>query len=323
MERKDKQEQELMVTVQCLVYNHEKYLRECLDGFVGQRTDFRFEVLVHEDVSTDGSAAIVREYAERYPEIIRPIFETENQYSKQDGSLDRIVDAATHGRYIAFCEGDDYWTDPLKLQKEVDFLEAHPECGMVHTSARVWEEDSGRFRKELFGRDGVTFQSLLVWSPVTTLTVMCRRSLYTEARSSFEPEVVRTWMMGDYPLWLWIAAHSSVGFLPEPTGVYRFRVESASHSTDHARVMRFAFNAYEISRYFADRYLKGRKAWWNYVNVRFSHLYHQVKHDHFVMLGTLLRYFRQDFGRMSFKNRLRVLKSEFKVRTKPERYDRH
>jgi len=93
----------LMVTILCLVYNHESYIRQCLEGFVMQKTNFRFEAIVHDDASTDGTAAIIREYAEKYPDIIKPIFETENQYSKGDGSLGRIMTAHTHGKYVAIC----------------------------------------------------------------------------------------------------------------------------------------------------------------------------------------------------------------------------
>ena len=121
--------QDPLLTIRCLVYNHEPFLRQCLDGFVMQQTNFPFEAIVHDDASTDGSAAIIREYAEKYPDIIKPIYETENQYSKHDGSIGRIMDAAIHpnSKYIAFCEGDDYWTDPHKLQLQVDFLESHPD----------------------------------------------------------------------------------------------------------------------------------------------------------------------------------------------------
>ena len=118
-------QERLLVSIQCLVYNHEPYLRQCLDGFVMQKTNFKFEAIVHDDVSTDNSAAIIREYAEKYPDIIKPIFETENQYSKHDGSLDKIMADACNGKYIALCEGDDYWIDPLKLQKQVDFMESN------------------------------------------------------------------------------------------------------------------------------------------------------------------------------------------------------
>lgn len=130
----------VIVTIRCLVYNHEPYLRQCLEGFVMQKTNFRFEAIVHDDASTDGSAAIIKEYAEKYPDIIKPILEKENQYSKHDGSLRKIMDSHTRGKYIAYCEGDDYWIDPLKLQKQVDFLEEHPECSMCfHRSQELLE----------------------------------------------------------------------------------------------------------------------------------------------------------------------------------------
>lgn len=118
----------IMLTIHCLVYNHESYIRQCLDGFVKQKTNFLFEAIVHDDASTDHSVDIIREYAQKYPNIIKPIFETENQYSKQNGSIRKVLDVHTKGKYVAKCEGDDYWIDPYKLQKQVDFLESHPEC---------------------------------------------------------------------------------------------------------------------------------------------------------------------------------------------------
>lgn len=133
---------EILVSIQCLVYNHEPYLRQCLDGFVMQKTNFRFEAIVHDDVSTDGSAAIIREYAEKYPDIIKPIYETENQYSKRDGSLFNIMNAACRGKYIAMCEGDDYWIDPLKLQKQVDFLEMHPDYTLSCHRYKIYNEET-------------------------------------------------------------------------------------------------------------------------------------------------------------------------------------
>lgn len=125
--------QKPLVAINCITYNHERFLRDALEGFVSQQTDFPYVAIVHEDKSTDGTAAILREYAEKYPDIIKPIFEEENQYSKPDGSLGAVMNAAlnaTGAKYVAYCEGDDYWTSPEKLQKQVDFLEAHPDYTM-------------------------------------------------------------------------------------------------------------------------------------------------------------------------------------------------
>lgn len=137
-----------LVSIRCLVYNHEPFLRQCLDGFVMQQTTFPFEAIIHDDASTDGSAAIIHEYAEKYPDIIKPIYETENQYSKQDGSLARIMDAAMHpnSKYIALCEGDDYWTDANKLQLQVEFLETHPDFSVTVHEYTEWDEEKGAYR---------------------------------------------------------------------------------------------------------------------------------------------------------------------------------
>ena len=137
-----------LVSIRCMVYNHEPYLRQCLDGFVMQQTTFPFEAIVHDDASTDGSAAIILEYAEKYPDIIKPIIETENQYSKEDGEIRRIIDAAMHpdSKYIALCEGDDYWTDPQKLQIQVSFLEEHPDYSLATHDFKVYEDANDKFR---------------------------------------------------------------------------------------------------------------------------------------------------------------------------------
>lgn len=135
----------LMVTIRCTAYNQEPYIRDCLEGFVMQKTNFRFEAIVHDDASTDRTAAIIKEYAEKYPDIIKPIFETENQYSKHDGSLRRKMNEHMHGKYIAECEGDDYWIDPLKLQKQVDFMERHPDFSLCGTNGLIlWEDQIHR-----------------------------------------------------------------------------------------------------------------------------------------------------------------------------------
>lgn len=137
MNKQSSDSNEILVSIHCLVYNHEPYIRDCLEGFVMQKTNFPFEAIVHDDASTDKSADIIREYAEKYPHIIKPIYQTENQYSQKNGAIGRAVNAITRGKYIALCEGDDYWTDPLKLQKQVDFLESHPDYSMSCTDAVV------------------------------------------------------------------------------------------------------------------------------------------------------------------------------------------
>lgn len=118
---------EVIVSVCCITYNHAPYIRQCLDGFMMQQTNFAFEVLIHDDASTDGTAEIIKEYEVKYPDIIKPIYEKENQWVKGRRGSAVFNFPRAKGKYIALCEGDDYWTDPLKLQKQVDFLESNPE----------------------------------------------------------------------------------------------------------------------------------------------------------------------------------------------------
>ena len=134
-------DEKIGVSVVCTVYNHAKYLRECLDGFVSQKTNFLFEVIVHDDASTDSSAEIIREYAEKYPEIIKPIIQVENQYSQGADIIKEFIVPVVRGEYVALCEGDDFWCDSSKLQKQYNALQDHPECFMCTNKVeRVCED---------------------------------------------------------------------------------------------------------------------------------------------------------------------------------------
>ena len=133
---------DVAVSVICNAFNHGKYIRDALNGFVMQKTDFKFEVLVHDDASKDDTADIIREFEAKYPDIIKPIYQTENQYSKNVWITDVYQLSRSKGKYIAICEGDDYWLDPCKLQKQYDALESHPEVDIcVHASTLVNAED--------------------------------------------------------------------------------------------------------------------------------------------------------------------------------------
>ena len=211
---------ELMVSIRCLAYNHEPYIRQCLEGFIMQKTNFRFEAVVHDDASTDGTVAIIREYAEKYPNIIKPIYETQNQYSKHDGSLGRIMSAACTGKYIAMCEGDDYWIDPYKLQKQVDFLETHLDYSMSHTSFRYFYEQENKF---YISRDieinsniqalGLKPENVLKDYRIQTLTILVRTKLYQKVVESdyflFKSGYLK---MGDVQLWYSLSMLGKIHF---------------------------------------------------------------------------------------------------------------
>ena len=246
-----------LVAIRCITYNHEPYIRDALEGFVMQQTNFPFVAIVHDDASTDGTAAIIREYAEKYPDIIKPIYETENQYSKRDGSLDRIMDEAceaTGAKYIALCEGDDYWTDPLKLQKQVDFLESNNSYSACLTWYATYNENKKKFLAVL----GEDYQSLrdMLWRDLQfgTATLVIRKELYDMYNIDIKP-YEKDWLMGDKPLVLYMATQGIVKTLNDCTSVYRILETSASHSDDINLQLRRARNTIDIYHYFAEKYL--------------------------------------------------------------------
>ena len=130
---------DIMVSIICIAYNHENYIRQALDGFVMQKTNFKIEVLINDDASTDDTAEIIKDYEEKYPDIIFPVYQEKNLYS-QGIDPTRILIEKAKGRYIAFCEGDDYWTDEYKLQKQIEVLEAHPEYSACVHNVPVVDE---------------------------------------------------------------------------------------------------------------------------------------------------------------------------------------
>lgn len=209
--------EKVVVSIRCFTYNHEPYIRQCLEGFVMQKTNFRFEAIVHDDASTDGTAAIIREYAEKYPDIIKPIYETENQYSKHDGSLKRIMDAHMRGKYIAICEGDDYWTDPYKLQKQVDFLEENDDYSMCFTSAKVSADGvqlSTNLYQDLQTREYSGSEIIARWI-VPTCSVVYRWQMI-----NYMPQDKRFWC-GDNVMFLTCAKYGRVYCIAENMSTYR------------------------------------------------------------------------------------------------------
>ncbi len=216
-------QEHIMVSIRCLVYNHEPFLRQCLDGFVMQKTTFPFEAIVHDDASTDGSADIIREYAAKYPDIIKPILQTENQFSKKKGIVNRVLDAHTRGKYAAICEGDDYWTDPLKLQKQVEFMEAHPEYSICYHKVQIVNSDTNEVKGEFpdwLPDKPATFElcHLEERNIIQTNSVLYRWRFHDECRGDLcYPGI----LPGDWLMHLLHAAKGKIYYMPEVMGAYR------------------------------------------------------------------------------------------------------
>lgn len=248
---------DVMVTIRCITYNQEKYVRQCLDGFVTQQTNFEFEAIVHDDASSDGTADIIREYAMRYPHIIKPIFETENQYSKGFNALRRILDPLMKGKYVAFCEGDDYWTDSHKLQKQVDFLETHPEYSMCfHQATRIFE---GEKRKdELYAKvENREYTGIEIYQPKyrpPTASIVFTSEMY---RSDIYQKVIsKDFSFDDLPMFLCCAHIGKVYGMSDNMSVYRKHAEGLSNIFDRndELVLKFANDNLSLYKVFGKEY---------------------------------------------------------------------
>ena len=223
----------LLVSIDFITYNHEAYIKDTLDGFLMQKTDFAYEVLIHDDASTDQTVKIIRKYEKKYPDIIKPIYQKENQYSKKIKISVQYQYPRALGKYIAICEGDDYWTDPYKLQKQVDFLEAHPDYGLVYTDADSLSDSTNIITKSVFknilGIKDNTFENFLIntwW--LAPCTWMIRFDVYKKFKCLQD----NSYIAGDFPLLLIMSKNSKIYFLQESTAVYRVLTNSASHHTD-------------------------------------------------------------------------------------------
>jgi glycosyltransferase involved in cell wall biosynthesis len=166
------------------------------------------------------------------------------------------------GKYIALCEGDDYWTDPLKLQKQVDFLEANPEYGLVHTDVNHFYELNGKFiyaynqTNNIKIPEGEVFEKLLPFSHIIkTKTVVARTNLITAAIKNIN-SYNQKFVVGDLPLWLELALVSKFKYLPDVTATYRLGVESASVLTNISKKIDFDNRVYELRMFYWSKYSK-------------------------------------------------------------------
>jgi glycosyltransferase involved in cell wall biosynthesis len=234
-----------MVSVFCTVYNHEKYLRKCLEGFVMQKTNFKFEVIVHDDASTDHSADIIREYEQKYPEIIRPIYQTENQYSQKVGITKTFMMPLARGKYFANCEGDDYWCDENKLQMQFDIMEAHPDCHLcVHRVHGISE--AGKLLNKEFPADSVSVKEGVI-STEDFLKIILRTYAFQTSSYFRRMEDVIEYLqnppqfkivsdVGDEPILLYFALLGNVYYIDRAMSCYRL-LSVGSWSSKQARDM--------------------------------------------------------------------------------------
>ena len=217
-----------LVVIRCITYNQDMYIKDTLDAFLMQKTDFPFIVIIHDDASTDKNPEIIKEYTAKYPNIFFPIFETENQYSQKNGSIGKIMNAATKAtgaKYIALCEGDDYWIDPLKLQKQVDFLESYDDYSMVCTNSLYLYPNGEKKKSKHFSvrsRDISIEETILKGGLfIATASIMYR------SKFLYKPYENKGLTIGDHPLQIYMAYKGKVRILEDICTIYRVSAQNS------------------------------------------------------------------------------------------------
>ena len=288
-----------LVAIQCLVYNHEPYIRDCLNGFVTQQTTFPFVAIVHDDASTDKSASIIREFADKFPDIILPIYETENQWKKPDGSLSRIMNSAldaTGAKYIAICEGDDFWTDPYKLQKQVEVLETDNTLMACVTNTSKVDQDGNLLESKQEnvvqgnrrGKYGIYdfFRSPQHQYP--TATVVYRAYNLNEIRRKFRH--TENPFLGDWTLWIILHSYGAFYYIDDVTAAYRVNPTSLTHTVNRvARAKASADICNKVADVLQDRYADIaedlRDTRWTWIPLMFAY---KAEKQYMRMIGCLM-----------------------------------
>ncbi len=210
-----------LVTTRTITYMHEPFIRDCIEGILMQKTTFPVEVVIHDDASTDKTAEIVREYQAKHPQLVKAICQKENQYSKPGkGTIQEDINKLIRGKYIALCEGDDYWTDPLKLQKQVEFMEGHKDCTMCFHAAKVIHVDEHNkitHKRPQIGNKEFTVQEIITAGPglFPTASAIARRSVLVDL-----PAWYNMAPMGNFPYILNCAVRGRIWYLDEVMSVY-------------------------------------------------------------------------------------------------------
>jgi glycosyltransferase involved in cell wall biosynthesis len=251
-----------LVSVKMITYNHAPFIAQAIEGVLQQKTNFPFELVIGEDCSTDGTQEIVLEYQKKYPDIIHVITSDKNVGMKKNSYR---TTKACRGKYLAFCEGDDYWHHPHKLQKQTDYLESHPECGLVYSSYDVYHVGSGKHIK-----DYIRYKKWVMPSNprisdfvgksymrvgILTCTVLARRVLCEHIIES-DPYIHQSdhFLMGDTQLWAEIATMARINFISESLATHIITDESATRSKDIKKLYRFTISSAELMLYLCNKY---------------------------------------------------------------------
>ncbi len=238
-----------MVSVCMITYNHEKYIGRAIEGVLLQKCNFSVELIIGEDCSTDNTRKICEEY-QRKNNIIKLLPSEINL-----GIIPNFIRTlnSCSGKYIAICEGDDYWIDPLKLQKQLDYLERNLNVSFVATNYSIYDEKTNQTKKVATSKR-IDFYTLLKRkNQIPTLTTCIKSEYIFDYIREINP-LEKNWPVGDYPLWLYLSQKGKIGVIPEYTANYNKRQNSACHYTDKKKQYQFYLNVIDIARFYSNKY---------------------------------------------------------------------
>jgi len=214
----------VLVSVNCITYNHEEYISDAIEGFLMQKTDFDFEILIGEDCSTDNTRKIVEKYIDMYPDKIRLVTYDKNVGGRRNSQM---LYENSKGKYIAVCEGDDYWTNPLKLQKQVNYMEQNEGCTLCFHSADIVKANkhkTGRILRSYYKNTVATTEDIIIgdgnFCPTQSL-------MYYKESMNNPPEFYTKSPVGDYPLQMILASHGYAYYIDENMSAYRTAVKGS------------------------------------------------------------------------------------------------
>lgn len=237
----------IKVSVFVISYNQERYIRETLDSIVNQEHPFSYEVIVCDDASKDGTPQIISEYANKYKEIV-PVLRKENI-----GLIANYFDAASRcrGEYIMVCAGDDYWL-PGKIAQQVEYLDSHPDIGMIHSNVQIIDE-SGDLLFIPFGYHHKSVISLINHYTVKAVTIAFRKNEFDKYVRDINP-LSHNWLMEDFPLSIWFCANKKMAYLPKVLAAYRMVGTSVTHQTAPEKIINFEKSVVEVVDYFKNNF---------------------------------------------------------------------
>lgn len=299
-----------LVSICCITYNQEAFIEETIKGFLLQQVSFPIEIIIHDDASTDGTANIVRRYEEKYPDIFRPIYQTENQWRKGVKPSHAFVWPAARGKYIALCEGDDYWIDPLKLERQVAFMEQHPECSISTHNSFVRKADGTQFvynQESKYTSDGAdhiySIRDLIPHLFYHTSSMLMRRSCIWPL-----PAWVSKAFAGDYFVSLTLAGRGDIHFCNTVSSVYRVNETSVSNYHSRQNILK------DFERHLETFDEETRHQYRSEIDLKLSDMRFSLYYYHpnyFKKLGfvfrNLGRIFRKDGFRQGYFSRLKLL----------------